>query len=90
MIKGRSSSSSPGVFSFARPCHIRPGCHVTDIAHAAFAFGPVASGAGGVRVAEPVVRGVEEPLEHHWIRHTKKSHSAYQCEVAGGSSLAEP
>jgi hypothetical protein len=46
--------------------------------------GIVASGAGVVGVAKPVVRGIEEPPEHHWVRYT------YPCEVAGGRSLAEP
>jgi hypothetical protein len=32
--------------------------------------GIVATDAGGVRAAELVVRDVEEPLEHHWVRHT--------------------
>jgi hypothetical protein len=27
------------------------------------------AGARGVGVAEPVVRGVEEPPEHHWVRY---------------------
>jgi hypothetical protein len=31
--------------------------------------GVVAPGAGVVGVAEPVVRGVKKPPEHHWVRH---------------------
>jgi hypothetical protein len=68
MMKGCSSPPSPGVFSFANPRCIRSADHVAYAVHEVLAFGTVASGAGGVRVA-PVVRGVEEPLEHHWIRH---------------------
>jgi hypothetical protein len=52
--------------------------------------GVVAPGAGVVGVAEPVVRGVEEPPEHHRVRHAEEVPSAYPCEVAGGSSLVEP
>jgi hypothetical protein len=69
-MKGRNSSPSPGVFSFASPCRIRPAGHVADAAHEALSYGTVASGAGGVGVAEPVVRSVEEPLEHDRIWHT--------------------
>jgi hypothetical protein len=50
----------------------------------------VASDAGVFGAAELVVRGVEELLEHHWVWHAGEVHSAYPCEVAGGSSLAEP
>jgi hypothetical protein len=31
--------------------------------------GVVAPDTGVVRAAEPVIRGIEEPLEHHWVRH---------------------
>jgi hypothetical protein len=59
----RSSSPSLGVFSVAIPRRIRPADHE------AHACGIVASGAGGVGVAKPVVCDVEEPLEHHPIQH---------------------
>jgi hypothetical protein len=39
---------------------------------AALLCGVVAPGAGVIGVAEPVVRGVEEPLEHHWVGDTGK------------------
>jgi hypothetical protein len=38
---------------------------VIDYNHEALACWVVASGAGVVREAKPVVRGVEESLEHH-------------------------
>jgi hypothetical protein len=55
----------------------------------ALPHGVIAPGAGVVGVAEPVVCGVEEPLEHHRFRYAGEAHSAYPCEVAGGSSLVE-
>jgi hypothetical protein len=37
--------------------------------HEALTCWVIASDAGVVRVAEPVVRGVEVPLEHHWVQY---------------------
>jgi hypothetical protein len=68
-MKGHDSSPSPRVFSLAIPRHICPVNHVADSAHEALTFGTVASCAGGVRVAEPVVYNVKEPLEDYRIRH---------------------
>jgi hypothetical protein len=42
---------------------------VVDDHHEALTCGVVATGDGVVGAAEPVVRGIEEPLEHHWVRH---------------------
>jgi hypothetical protein len=44
-------------------------CWVVGDYDAALPRGVIAPGAGVVGVAEPVVRGVEEPPEHHWVRH---------------------
>jgi hypothetical protein len=62
----------PVGLSVARSCQ---GCAVdvvTDGDHEAISCGVMTAGARGVRVAEPVVRGVEEMLEHHWVRHTRE------------------
>jgi hypothetical protein len=61
-----------------------------DDDHEALACGVVASDTRVVGAAQPVVCGVEEPLEHHRVWYTREAHSAYTCEVAGGSSLDEP
>jgi hypothetical protein len=50
----------------------------------------VVPGTGVVGTAEPIVCNVEEPLNITGFGTPEKSHSAYPCEVAGGSSLAEP
>jgi hypothetical protein len=60
------------VFSVASPHHARVVDQVTDGDHEALACGVVASGAGVVGAAEPVVRGIKEPLKHHWVRHAKE------------------
>jgi hypothetical protein len=64
----QSSSRALRGFSVAGPC-IRAICLVVDNHHKALTRGVIAPGAGVIGVAEPVVRGVEEPLEHHQIRH---------------------
>jgi hypothetical protein len=48
-----------------QPLRVRAVGLVVDDHHEALTCRVVASGAGVVGVAEPVVRGVEEPLEHH-------------------------
>jgi hypothetical protein len=37
---------------------------------AALPHGVVAPGAGVIGVAEPVVCGIKEPPEHHWVGYT--------------------
>jgi hypothetical protein len=54
-----------GGFSIASPHHVRAVGLVVDDHHEALTCGVVTSNAGVVRVVEPVVRGVEEPLEHY-------------------------
>jgi hypothetical protein len=54
-----------GGFSVTSPRGVRAIGLVVDDHHKALSRGIVASSAGVVRVAEPVVRGVEEPLEQH-------------------------
>jgi hypothetical protein len=70
-VLGRRCSSSPssGVFFIASPHRVRPVDQVANADHEALACGIVAFDAGGVGVAESVVRGVEEPLEHHRVWH---------------------
>jgi hypothetical protein len=55
--------------SVASPRHARVVDLVVDNYHKALARGVVAPEAGVVGAAEPVVCGVEEPLEHYWVRH---------------------
>jgi hypothetical protein len=70
------SAPRPGVVQFPgsegllcrRPC-VRAIRLVVDDHLEALTRGVVAPGAGVVRVAELVVCGVEEPLEHHRIQH---------------------
>jgi hypothetical protein len=57
----------PGGFSVANPCRVRAVGLVIDDHHKAFARGVVAPDTGVVEVAEPVVRDIEKPLEHHWV-----------------------
>jgi hypothetical protein len=52
--------------------------------------GVIATGAGGVGAAEPVVCGVKKPLEHHWVRYTREVPLRVPVRGRGGSSLAEP
>jgi hypothetical protein len=61
-----------GGFSVAGPCHARPADQVADGDHEALARGVVASGAGVVGATQPVVRDIEELLEHHWVRHARE------------------
>jgi hypothetical protein len=58
-----------GDFSVASLRHVRVISLVVDNHHEALMCQVVASGAGVVGAAEPVVRGIEESLEHHWVRH---------------------
>jgi hypothetical protein len=53
----------------ARFRRVRGICLVIGEYDEALPCGIVASGAGVVGVAKPVVRGVEEPPEHYWVRH---------------------
>jgi hypothetical protein len=95
---GAHLAPSPGVVQFPgsrgllhrQPRRVRAIRLVIDDHNEALTRGVVAPGTGVVGVTEPVVRGVEESLEHHRAGTPEKSHSAYPCEVAGGSSLAEP
>jgi hypothetical protein len=59
-----------GRVSVASPCPIRVVDLVIDNNHEALACWVIASRAGVIGASEPVVRGVEEPLEHHWVRYT--------------------
>jgi hypothetical protein len=65
-----SSSRAGGNLSVARFCRVHGVCLVVGEYDEALPRGIVASGAGVVGVAKPVVRGVEEPPEHYWVRHT--------------------
>jgi hypothetical protein len=68
---------SGGGFSVASPCRVRAVGLVVDNHHKALTRGVVASSARVVGVAEPVVRGVEELLEHTGSGTPEMSHSAY-------------
>jgi hypothetical protein len=65
----RSSSRVGGNLFVAGFRRVRGVCLVAGEHDEALSCGVVAPGAGVVGVAEPVVRDVEEPLEHHWVRH---------------------
>jgi hypothetical protein len=52
------------VASSRRACAVD---HVTDGDHEALACGVIATSVGGVGAVEPVVREVEESLEHHRV-----------------------
>jgi hypothetical protein len=69
---GVRSLLGPGGLSVARSCRACAVHHVTDGDHEALACGVIAAGAGGVGAAEPVVCGVEKPLENHRVRHTRE------------------
>jgi hypothetical protein len=58
-----------GRVSVASPCPIRVVDLVIDNNHEALACWVIASGTGVIGASEQVVRGVEEPLEHHWVRY---------------------
>jgi hypothetical protein len=60
----RRSSDFGGASPSPAPRHARAVDQVTDGNHEALACGVVASGTGVVGAAEPLVYGVEEPLEH--------------------------
>jgi hypothetical protein len=77
-----------GSVSVTSPCPVRIVGLVIDDNHEALACWVIASGAGVIGAAEQVVRGVEEPRNITGFGTPEKSHSAYPCEVAGGSSLA--
>jgi hypothetical protein len=62
-------SRVPRGFPVASPCCVRSVGLVIDDHHEALTRGVIAPGAGVVGVAEPVVHDVEEPLEHHRVRH---------------------
>jgi hypothetical protein len=56
-------------FSIVGPRHVHAIGLVVDDHHEALTCGVIAPSAGVVGAAKPVVRDVEEPLEHHWVRH---------------------
>jgi hypothetical protein len=58
-----------GGFFVASPRRVRAVRLVVNDHHKALTRGVVAPGAGVVGVSEPVVRDIEEPLEHHRVRH---------------------
>jgi hypothetical protein len=64
--QARSSPQSRRNLSVAGAYHVGGVCWVVGNDDAALPHGIVAPSAA----AEPVVRGVEEPLEHYWVRHT--------------------
>jgi hypothetical protein len=65
--KVRSSPDSEGLLR-RQPPPRRAVDQVTNGDHEALACGVLASSTGVVGAAEPVVRGVKEPLKHHWVR----------------------
>jgi hypothetical protein len=58
-----------GNLSVAGFCRVRGVFLVIGKHDEALPRGVIAPGAGVVGVAEPVVRGIEKPPEHHWVRH---------------------
>jgi hypothetical protein len=68
-VPGRARSWVPGGLSVVRSSRACAVDHVTDGNHEALACGVIATGTGGVGAAEPVVHGVEKPLEHQWVWH---------------------
>jgi hypothetical protein len=66
---GARSLLGPRGFSVTRSCRGRAVDFVTDGNHEALTCRIMTADARGVGVAEPVVRGVEEPPEHHWVRY---------------------
>jgi hypothetical protein len=68
--QARCSPQSRGNLSVAGAWYVGGICWVVGNDDAALPRGVVAPSAGVVVVAEPVVRGVEEPPEHYWVRHT--------------------
>jgi hypothetical protein len=66
---GWSGSRVEGDFSVASSCRVHAVRVVVDDHNEALMHGVVAPGAGVVGVVEPVIRGIEEPLEHHRFRH---------------------
>jgi hypothetical protein len=62
---------------------------VVDNNHEALVCWVIASDAGVVGVTEPVVCGVEESLEHHWVRYAGEIRLGIPVRGCGGSSLAE-
>jgi hypothetical protein len=79
-----------GNLSVADFRRVRGVCLIVSEYDEALPRGVVAPGAGVVGVAEPVVCGVEKSPEHHRVRHAGEVPLRVPCEVAGGSSLAEP
>jgi hypothetical protein len=76
---GERSAPCPGSVRFpsgegllrCRPCVCAVRLVIGDN-HEAHTRGVIAPGAGLVGVAEPVVRGVKKPPEHHWVRHARE------------------
>jgi hypothetical protein len=87
---GVCSSPDSGGFSVASPCHSCTIGQVTDGNHEALACGVVASGTGIVGAAKPVVRGIKEPLEHHWVRHAGEVPLCIPVRGRGGQLAGEP
>jgi hypothetical protein len=63
------NSRVEGDLSVASFCRIRDVCPVVGHHDEALSRGVIAPDAEVVGVTEPVVRGIEEPLEHHRVRH---------------------
>jgi hypothetical protein len=85
----RSNSRAGGNLSVAGFCHVRSVRLVVGEYDEALPRGVVAPGAGRVGVAEPVVRGVEKPPEHHWVRHAREVLLRVPVRGGGCNSLAE-
>jgi hypothetical protein len=74
---GARSPPCSGIYQFPasggllcrQPLSVRAIGLVVDDHHEALTREVVPPSAGVVGAAEPVVRDVEEPLEHHWVQH---------------------
>jgi hypothetical protein len=89
-VLGWSSSGVEGDHSVITFRHVRGICLVVSDHNEALPRGVVALGAVVVEVAEPVAAASRNQWNITRSGTLEKSHSAYPCEVAGGSSLAEP
>jgi hypothetical protein len=66
---GREVGSAPGPGSISITRSVRVVGVFIDDDHKALARGVIAPDAGVIGTAEPVIRGVEESLEHHGVRY---------------------